>query len=201
MKLFTIAISAMLFLSAFNFKGRIEENTLLSCVLTVNKTTFKVGEVPKPEVKITNNSNGDIYLVGSLDNSADKRRMPYCYYSIDKPRPDTILFYGCGTANPLRVEDFKVVKSREAFNPFESIDNHGFFPDYASTQKETFRNPGIYKIQFHYSTNDVEIEKFRGSISAENWAKHYDTTAIYQLFAKVPKIELVSNTIEIEIRE
>jgi hypothetical protein len=191
----------MVLFSAFSYKNKLGVTPLFNCVLTTDKLVYKIGEVPKLEVKIINKSGSDIYLIGSLDNSANKRRMPYCYYNIEKPVPDTLSFGFCGTANPLRAEDFTLVKSGEAFNPFESIDNYGFFPDYASTQKETFRIPGIYKIQFHYSAKNSDIENFRGSISAENWAKRNDTALINKLFAKVPKIELSSNTIEIKISE
>lgn len=200
MKLFS-AILIVSTVTLLGFKDVNENNPALKCELTVNKSVFKLGEVPELSVKIINNTGESIYLIGSLDNSAVKRRMPYCYFNIDKPKSDTVLFYGCGTANPLSEKDFKLIKQGEVFNPYESIGDHGFFSDYASTQKETYRNPGIYKIQFHYSTNNTEIRKFRGSVDDTYWAKNYDTALIKKLFLKVPKVELASNVIEIEIRE
>jgi len=127
--------------------------------------------------------------------------MPYCYYTIDKPKPDTVMFGRCGTSDPLKVEDFRMVKAGEVFNPYEKTTDHGFSPDYASTQKETFKNPGVYKIQFHYAVNADDITRFVGSISMENLAKRSDTTVLKTLFAQVPKIALVSNSIEIKIEE
>ena len=66
-------------------------------VLTVNKTTFKLGEVPELDVRITNNTDDSIYMIGPLTTDT-KRRMPQCYYEI-AAKPDTIFFSDGGFAN------------------------------------------------------------------------------------------------------
>lgn len=199
MKLLILTILSIVAFSAFSNKEKSGKKYPLDCVLTCNKTTFKIGEVPMLEVKIKNDGNSDICLIGALEGSDDKRRMPYCYYTIEKPKPDTVRFTRCGNSNPLRAADFKIIKRNSTFNPFEHVDDYGFFTDYLSSQTETYRNPGIYKIQFHYSTNSDSIKKFMGNFGF--WDKRDDSTLIKELFTKVTKVDLVSNTIEIKIVE
>lgn len=128
--------------------------------------------------------------------------MPFCYYTIEKPKADTFVFAGrCGSSNSLKEEDFKMVQPGGVFDPYEISNGYTPFPDFISTQKETYRNPGIYKIQFHYSTNTEKMGWFIGSISMENLARTSDTTVLKELLAKLPKVELESNTIEIKIKE
>lgn len=168
----------------------------LDCVISSVSKIYRVGQVPDIEVKIMNMSKEEIYLIGSLDGSDVKRRMPYCYFTVQKPKPDTILFSRCGTVNPLRIVECRLVKPNEIFNPYEKIDDGGFWHDYAVTNKETFRNPGLYKIQFHYETNPENITRFMGS-----WDKNPDSTQLKKLIGRVPKIELASNVLEIRIEE
>lgn len=199
MKPLLLLILSALSLCSFQPGNKLLNTVKLKCVLSSDKTTYAMGEVPKFTVRIINEGDTDVCLIGSLDASDTKRRMPYCYFSIDKPKPDTVWFGRCGSANPIRTEDFKIVKKNEAFNPYEVIDGSGFFNDVAATQKETFRNAGTYRIQFHYSTNGGDIKKFMGSVEYLN--KLPDSSQIESLFAKVPRIELESNTITIQVVE
>ena len=121
----------------------------IKCILTSDKNIYKIGEIPKLTVKIYNETKNDIYLIGSLYGSDVNWRFPHCYYSIHKPKPNKTEFQRCGNMNILRIEDFKVVKAGQVFNPYEKIDNSGFSMDYTTTNKETFENPGVYKIKFH----------------------------------------------------
>ena len=105
----------------------------------------------------------------------------------------------CGNTNSLKPEDFKLVKPGQAFDPYERIGNDGYFQNSEIMQIETFRNPGVYKIKFHYSTNSIDINKFSGTPTFLKNEK--DNIQIDKYFKKVPKIDLVSNTIEIEITE
>jgi hypothetical protein len=171
----------------------------LSCALASDRTVYKVGELPKFTVNIFNNSKDEIYLIGSLDGSAVKWRFPYCYYTIDRPKPDTTRLQRCGNMNTLRVADFKLVKAEQKFNPYESIDGHGFFTDYTTTNHETFKNPGVYKIKFHYSTNSQNISDFTGDRPFRS--DRLDSLTINTFFKKVPKVEITSNEIEIRVEE
>ena len=69
------------------------EKIRLDCIISSTNKIYRVGQVPHIEVKILNISKEEIYLIGALDGSDVKRRMPYCYFTIEKPKPDTILFY------------------------------------------------------------------------------------------------------------
>jgi hypothetical protein len=165
-----------------------------TCTLTSDKKVYKVGEIPVLTVEIRNNTKKDIYLIGSLDGSDVKWRMPYCYFHIQKPKPDTITLPGrCKTLNPLRESDFMLVKPGEGFNPYQTIDGYGFFGDYTSIQAETYRNPGIYKIRFYYSSESQEFSAFGGTPSTIN----NDSLKIRSLFGQTQKFTIESNEIEI----
>lgn len=194
-----LIISTLLFLTSFSNKNTETKTGEFICILTTDKTVYKVGQVPKLEVQIINESYKEIYLIGSLDGSDDKSRMPYCYFTIVKPKPDTIIFPGCKITNPIRTEDFVLVKPKGKFNPFQSIDDYGFFGDHTTTQKETFQNAGIYKIQFHYSTDTNKIENFMGSFG--QWSKGADSMKIKSLLARVPKMDIISNRVDISFEE
>lgn len=168
----------------------------ISCTISATAKIYKVGTLPLIQVEIVNNTSEDIYLIGALDGSGTKRRMPYCYFTIEKPRPDTIIYQGCGFSNPLRIEECRLVKSGGTFNPYTQIDSLGYWTDNTINRKETFRNAGLYKIQFHYSTNSEDIHSFLGS-----WDMNPEIPKLKKLIEKVPKLELASNIIEIEIVE
>jgi len=169
----------------------------LSCVLTADNSVYKVGQIPVLKVKIFNNTKKEIYLIGSLDGSDVQWRYPHCYFSVDKPKPDTIISARCGNMNPLTPADFVLVKPRQNFNPYDEA--YDFFGDYTAMNKETFRTPGVYKIKFHYSTNSENISDFLGERTF-SWDTS-DSVRLAKLFKLVPRIEITSNEIEIKIEE
>jgi hypothetical protein len=123
--------------------------------------------------------------------------MPYCYFTIEKPRPDTPIFSRCGNSNPLRAVEVKLIKPGEALNPYENIDNYGFFDDLAATQKETYRNPGVYKIRFHYTTATADNRTFIGNFGL--WTPGADSAKLKELVKKIPPIDIASNLVEIRV--
>jgi hypothetical protein len=187
----------LLFLAGFN-NGEIGESQF-SCTLTADKAIYKTGQVPKLDVRIINEGNTSVYLVGSLDGSDMKWRLPYCYFTIEKPKQDDLIFPRCGNTNPLRAEEFKLVKPKEKFDPYETLDHYGFFGDHASTQTETFRNIGTYKIQFHYTTATQDTKTFMGNFG--QWDKGSDSMKLKELLTKIPKIDIVSNVVEIRVEQ
>lgn len=186
-------LSIAIILTMFASTQRSAISTEFRCLLTCDKEVYKVGELPKLTLKIYNDTKEDVYFIGSLDGSDVKWRFPYCYYTIDGPEVKKIKLQRCGNMNTLRVEDFRLVKPGQAFAPYESIDMYGFFKDYITTNKETFKTPGIYKIQFHYSSNSSDINKFMGSKSFNR--DYTDSLKIDSLFKAVPRVDLVSNEI------
>lgn len=196
MKYIVVALAALFCLPSFRDQARPDlPYPGLSCTLTVSKTRYKTGEVPALKVSIVNQSGKEIYLVGSLDGSDLKWRRPYCYFTIEKPAPGDISIGRCGNMNRLRAEDFVRVGPGEAFDPYQSIDHYGFFRDYTIMNPETFKATGIYKIKFHYSTNSSVIDDFTGDRGAPS--RNPDSLQLLSLFEKVPKVDLVSNEIEI----
>lgn len=162
-----------------------------SCNISSSKDTYKLGEYPDIAISITNKSNTAVNLIGSLDGSEGKRRYPYCYFIIEKPRTQKQELRAiCGNMNSLDANDFVLVKKGERFNPYEG---QQFFGAYEITSQENFKIPGIYKINFHYSTASTKIEEYMGDGKADK--------TISNLFKTVPNIDLKSNTIEIEITE
>lgn len=199
MKRLIVTCLAILILTGFSKDRSKAIVTGLTCTLKSDKTVFKIGELPKLTVEILNSTGKDIYLIGSLDHSDQARRMPYCYFTIQKPKPDTVQFGRCGFMNPLRIEDFVLVKNGEGFNPYQSIDQYGFFTDNHITRTETFKNSGIYKLRFHYSTKSDEISKFL--FDPRYRSSNADSLKIALLFDKVPKVDIVSNEIELFFEE
>lgn len=196
----TKAIALMVFLMTLftGYREKTLSNALLTCTLTTPQNIYKIGQVPKLKVSIKNNGSKAIILLGSLDGSEQKWRMPYCYFTIQKPRQDSVAFGLCKTLNPLRVKDFVTVPPNGLFDPFQAIDQNGFFTAFEATQKETFRNPGVYTIQFHYATTSGNINAYVGN---DYWHRTTDTAIQKQLFEQVPKLELASNIIKITMEE
>jgi hypothetical protein len=101
--------------------------------------------------------------------------------------------------NTLRVEDFKLIKPGQAFDPYQRIDNYGFFTDHIIANKEAFKTPGTYKIKFHYATNSSDIQAFMGDKPSRR--SNFDSLKIDSLFRTVPRIELTSNEIVFRVEE
>jgi hypothetical protein len=185
------------FALASSFRVTSSRSPKLKCVLYADCTEYKVGEVPKLQVRIINESNEDVYMIGSLDGSDVKWRMPYCYFTIQKPVRDSVGMVGrCGNTNPLTATDFVRVKRGGSFDPYQVSDDrsYGFFSDHEIGRPENFRNPGVYKIRFHYNSNSGDIDAFDGRFNQLS----KDSVEVCNLFPKAMKVELTSNEIEIK---
>ncbi|GAB4224492.1 MAG: hypothetical protein Kow0062_26360 [Acidobacteriota bacterium] len=55
------------------------------CILTCLIARYHVGNTPDLQIAIFNNSDLDLYLVGSLDSSERRRRYPHVYYTVSGP--------------------------------------------------------------------------------------------------------------------
>ncbi|RZK09578.1 MAG: hypothetical protein EOO46_13445 [Flavobacterium sp.] len=198
MKSVIIASLTFVFLTAFNHRGSLEKTASLTCILKSDKTNYKVGELPDFKIEIINNTEKDIYLIGSLDGSDIKWRMPYCYFTIQEPKPDSVDMVGrCGNMNTLKPQDFVLIKAGAKFNPYMSLNEYGFFTDHTVTNSQTFQTPGVYRIQFHYSTNSQKLDDFMGDRPLQqDKAKRQKLVSLLQ---RVPKVDIVSNEIEITI--
>lgn len=171
-------------------KARLIKRNTIECVLTANKRKYSLGESPSLSVKIINQLDTAIILVGSLDGSESGLRPPICYFDIRHKLIGQIRnssFY-CATFNRLRKEDLKIIESGQTFDPYEHTNDHGYFHA-QSLEGKNFNLPGIYKITFHYSTSKNNREQLYNEKTKNE---------IMELWNKVPKLELKSNTITIE---
>jgi hypothetical protein len=177
----------------------------LRCIISADKQVYHHGEIPKIIVEIKNNSNEPVILVKELDGSENKWRFPHAYFTITKIG-DTAYktrFTGrCGNMNQIRPGDFVKVKPGSTFYPYyhfypERPDNV-YAHDFRLFDSANFSATGKYLIRFYYSTNEADFEKWKGRFSGEPTEKQLKE--MIALFAKVPKIELESNKLMIEVK-
>ena len=161
----------------------------LHCVIK-GEAKCKLGEVPIIKVSLVNQTDSDIYLVGSLDTSDCKWRYPYCYFEVIGPhgKPATKGIGRCGNMNTLRMKDFVKVAPDKSFDPYAPVDNYGFFSAH-QLSKGTFSQPGEYRVRFVYSTASEDIAKWGG----DGRAAVADNAELVALFKQVPKTEVRSD--------
>ncbi|GAA4344672.1 hypothetical protein [Flaviaesturariibacter amylovorans] len=166
----------------------------LSCSITSDKSCYRVGEVPRLKVTIRNNGREAVLLPGSLDGSAAGDRLPHAYFTIDKPRPDTVRIAQCKTHNPLAPDDFRLLPPGGNFDPQGS----GFFDDHLARQKESYRNPGTYRIRFYYSTDGTN-----DGFHTSRWLPQGSAAQaqLDVLLRQVPRITLRSNELVLRFEE
>lgn len=173
---------------------RLEQSNTIVCTLSAGKRKYKIGESPELKVEIINKLDTSIVMVGSLDGSEIGFRPPISYFNVRHKligNPWSFSLY-CANVNPLRLEDFKILESNQGFDPYERVDDYGYF---SAQQLEgiNFYIPGIYEVTYHYSTaketKDNESEQIFDSPTE---------TRLSNLWNKVPNLELTSNTITIE---
>ncbi len=175
-----------------------------SCIITSDKKNYLYGEVPKIIVAIKNNSNKPICLVNALDGSDVKWRFPHAYFAIAKVKDTTYqtkIYARCRNTNEITAKDFVELKPDSTFNPYKihfpyRPDNIYAF-DYKIMDTSNFSAPGKYLISFYYSTNEIDFSKWTGGFSSKFGVGVYEN--MLKLFANVPKIEISSNVLEIDV--
>jgi hypothetical protein len=167
----------------------------VGCTLKGDRTC-EPGKVPKITVTLTNQTNADIYLVGSLDASDCKWRYPHCYFEVTGPDGKSAVqgIARCGNKNTLRIKDFAKVPPRGTFDPYQQIDEPGFFPAH-QLSAGTFRTPGVYRLRFVYSTKSDDIGAWAGDGGRALAANE----EIMNLFKQVPRVEVRSNEIVLTV--
>ena len=186
------------------------------CILSTSKRNYKIGEAPELSVEIINKTDSSVIMVGSLDGSDIGWRLPICEFSVNHQIFGNISRTNsrCGNVNDLRELDFKVVPINSSFNPFEKIDNYGYFSAY-QVKSNQFLIPGIYQLKFFYSTKKQEgvytnMENFtKIDDEMKEWyfkegkeelffERQRHLTKIDSLWRLIPEIELESNTLTIK---
>ena len=162
----------------------------LHCVIR-GEATCKLGDAPKIQVSLVNQTEVDIYLVGSLDASDCKWRYPLCYFEVTGPDgkqvPSSIP--RCGLTNPLRAKDFVKVASNDSFDPYKSVDDYGFFSAHQLSQSN-FNRVGQYRIRFIYSTASDDVAKWRGNGG---------DAELISLLKQVPKTDVKSEEFVVKV--
>lgn len=170
----------------------------LSCSISSLKSTYKMGEAPAIRVRIRNESDQAVYLVGSLDGSEAGMRYPHCGFEIRDSTGQLVepRYARCGNTNPLRPADFVRVAPRSVFDPYMEIDYGGFFGSYLLTLgRKTFSKPGRYKLRFHYSSANPKLEDWLGDGKlGQDRGRDQKLT---DLLRKVPKLDIESNELEV----
>ena len=165
--------------------------------------------MPSITVSIKNNTDSTIQLVKALDGSNVRWRFPYAYFKIEKISDTTYKarwYKRCGNYDAIKSADFIKIESGSSFNPYTP---GSVYSDYTISDKRNFEREGKYRITFYYSTNETDFKKWLGDYNGVNF--YFDNKIVlkserkeeYQklldLFTKVPKMDIVSNELIIEI--
>jgi hypothetical protein len=161
----------------------------VGCTIKV-EPTCELGEAPEITISLTNQTDADIYLVGSLDASDFKWRYPHCYFEVTGPNGKSAVrrIDRCGFMNTLRARDFAKLPPGGAFDPYRRIDDYGFFPAY-QLDAHTFGEPGMYRIRFVYSAKSNDIGAWAGD-GGQAVAANEEIMGMFRL---VPKVEVRSD--------
>jgi hypothetical protein len=177
---------------------RAPETPSLSCTIR-GKPTCALGSAPNVTVAITNQTDADTYLVGSLAGSGVKMRYPHCYFEVVGPDGESAVKEFVPEdplVNVLRQEDFVKVRPGESFDPYDR--GHRFFPA-IQLHPSTFGKAQEYRIQFVYSTKNDNIAFWRG----DDWGRvpADEKLKVLTIFKQVPKVEVRSNEIKVTVVE
>lgn len=165
---------------------------ILSCRIT-GPSTCEVGTIPEIKVQITNQTDHEILLVGSLDGSDSCGRYPYCYFEVLGPNGKSAVkpITRCSFMNTLSLGDFVAVPSRKAFDPYG---NPAFFGSHQLSES-TFDTPGEYRIRFCYSTEHADPKQWQA------WQRNEtpELKKVLEQLARVPRISVESNVLELRM--
>lgn len=124
----------------------------VTCSVTLDRPSYAIDERPAVSVRLCNASRRRLSLVGSVDGSERKDRVPWAWFTIEGSGPATAWVEpGDGVLNPVRAEDVVSLAPGECFDPYAGP---GRSP-WPSQLLRSLRLPcaGDYIITFHYSTS------------------------------------------------
>lgn len=183
-------------------KSQVPKAPPLTCTIR-SEPTCELGQVPAISVEIANWTEGEIYLIGSLDGSDLKWRYPLCYFEVIGPdgKPAKNGVARCGNMNTIRENDFVKVPRGGKFNPYQKIDDHGFFGT-SLMVPATFQAEGEYRIRYVYSTDNADAKCWLGDVRG-SVAEMLNTGGTHEnvvrLLAQVPKTTVSSNEITVKV--
>lgn len=165
--------------------------SLMRCTIS-SAPTCELGKRPIINLVLVNKTAGDICLIKSLEGSGNGRRWPRCEMAIQRPvrrESDGGIF--CAFIAPLKCEDFEMVPAGGEFHPFGQSGGEILLGK--------FDVPGVYRIQFHYSTLNKNLADYAGSEFPFHLKGPEDLAEIHRLFALVPHTQVSSNEIEVTV--
>lgn len=179
------------------------KNRLYQCTISTAEKIYTTKDKIIVDVKIKNSSKQNINLIGSIDGSDTKIKLPFCLFIVQKEN-ETVQhhgFIGCGNVLNLRPSDFIEIGINESFSPFVEGETYSAFGtiigNKIALQADFFDGAGKYKIQFVYSTLSDQINDFLGYDLASYSKEELDTLS--EKLENVPRIQLYSNILEVEL--
>ncbi|MBZ0255655.1 hypothetical protein K8I31_06310 [bacterium] len=148
-----------------------------------SQTEFIVGEPISFSVALKNNSDQPITIVQPLDGSSESMRYPVYQMRLQEPfRIPTSGHMMCGNTNNLLITDFVTIPAHESYVPNEWLQT--VFTPYLAGIHE-------YSILVKF---DAPKEQYEGYMGEFHW-----TDELNALIAKVPKIDIQSATLSINV--
>jgi len=154
------------------------------------------GQPVAVQVEIRNQAADDVWMVGVVDGSEEGVRYPHYRPTVTRdgdvvarpPPPEDPL------VGPLRTTDFRRLGPGQAFDPTRRDGGAAYLP---LATFATFRpaEAGSYRYTLVLSTESSRPEEWLGRFGQEA-----ERDAVLELVARVPRLTVTSNTLEIEIR-
>ena len=193
------------------------------CTLTADSEIINVGEVPDLSLTFENCTDSAFYLIIPLDASSKKWRYPYAYYTIENVNDTaykTLPFYRCGNMDGIDSSNFIKVESNKGCLLLDYTPS--VYSDFSIRDSDNFKEKGKYRITYNYSTSSSNLSDYFGRdmymsvFKTDFFPKTYISEGklivqekdqykgklevLNKLFSKVPKVELASNSIIIEVK-
>ncbi len=190
----------------------------LSCLIRTDKEIYQTKDIiahkyPIITIAIKNNTDSTINIVTGLDGSSSRQRFPYAFFNIqllgDTAQQDRKGY--CGNYDGIHTDAFIKIDAQQTL--VSDTKENILFYDHFLYDKNTFQRKGKYKISFYYSTNETNFKKWMGDKYIGQQYKWFDSQTgnvlpeykdeyneLVVLFSKVPKTELTSNEITIEVK-
>lgn len=180
-------------------------------VLAADKREYKLGEIPKIQLRIENVSEKAVWVIGLLDGSDETawpvwapdrfgikrnigagRRYPRYRIEllVDRRPPITDVgerVWSCGNMNALRKEDYVRLSPGSSFDPFGGE----FGTPSLLTMSWIWRQRGTYRLSVVYDSEVADDSKFHG-----HWSGEEST----QLLKSVARLTARSNGVVFTVR-
>ena len=187
-----------------SFETRVPD-AVLTCILEVERDEIAPGENPGCRVRIKNVSQMPVMVVGFLDGSDDRTRMPYCVYEIEGPPQPTNTpgLSTCGFeggSRPPETLDFVTLEPGEEFDPFRKPSSGKKHPAVLAADMPWpwLRTPGTYTVRFSYSTASNDLQHWFGN--ARNPGED-EVARVVKLLETVPLVTIQSNPVTLVVSE